>query len=154
MKIRSLLLITALALCASIADAATTCVPYTSGPLQAQLTITPPTTDQYNNPLPAGTVLTYNVWMGTASGAETLVSSGLSGTTQVITAGIAAGNSYYFQATATDSGGTGGKSAEVCKGPFPAAVPGTFTITIADGKMAIEFVPMDLWLNQEQTRLF
>ena len=95
-------------------------------PLQAQLAITPPTTDSLGNPLPPGTVLTYNVYQG-LKGAETLVQSNLGVTSIVITSGtgIALGATVCFQVTAVDSGGESARSPEACKTfPAPSAAPG------------------------------
>jgi hypothetical protein len=130
MKLLFLLLALALT---SLAEAATTCVPYVAGtPLAITLTFTAPTVDGYGNPLPTGTTLTYNVYMGTASGAETLLASGKTGSPIVINSSLAAGNSYYLQVAAVDANGIALPSVEVCKGPFPAAPPGQIiTITIS-----------------------
>lgn len=107
------------------------CTPWATGtPLAATLSFTAPTTDQYGNPLPTGTVLTYNVYMGTTSGAETLLASGKTGSPILINAGLAAGNTYYFEVAAVDANGVGLLSNEVCKGPFPTAVPASIVITI------------------------
>jgi predicted phage tail protein len=114
-----------------IAKAAPTCTPWATGtPLAATLTFPAPTLDQYGNPLPTGTVLTYNVYMSTTSGTETLVASGKSGSPIVINAGLAAGNTYYFQVAAVDTNGVGVLSNEVCKGPFPSPVPASITIVV------------------------
>ena len=94
-------------------------------PLQATVTGTVPTTDSETppQPLPSGTVLTYNLYRATASGAEgsAAYKSGLTSPTYVDTA-VTAGQTYYYTMTAVDTGGESLQSNEGCK-TFPAVAP-------------------------------
>ena len=125
MKLFALL---ALALIASPAFAAT-CVQGASGVAPtATLTFTAPTKNTDGTAI--STPLTYNVYMGTASGTETKVASGLAGSPIAVSAGLIPGSTFYFEITVVDSAGIeSAKSNEVCKA-FAASVPGTVTITI------------------------
>ena len=67
--------------------------------------------------------VTYNLYAGTASGAETKVQSGILGTTATYT-GMVAGTTYYFFVTAQDVAGESVASNEACfqaVAPLPAA---------------------------------
>jgi hypothetical protein len=76
------------------------------------------------------TAVTYNIYQGTASGAEVKVASGVGPNSPVtVTTGLTSGETVYWYLTAVDASGEGAPSNEVCK-QFPAAVPGTFVITI------------------------
>lgn len=111
------------------AEAATTCVQGASGtPPVATLTFAAPTLNTDGTPITLP--LTYTVLMGTSSGAETQLSSGLSGSPVVINTGLKGGGSYYFEVFAVDSNGNGVTSNEVCKS-FPASTPAAITITIS-----------------------
>lgn len=79
------------------------------------LTWVAPTTDANGNALPAGTVLTYDVWRATASaGPFTQInSSPVSGTSYLDPAsGLAANTTYFYEVTAIDAGGQGAPSAQ------------------------------------------
>src|SRR5262249_55465602 len=68
----------------------------------------------------------YNVYRGTASGTETLVRSGVTGTTTTDTA-LANGTTYYYRVSAVNAVGEGRASAEVSATPqlaTPAAPSG------------------------------
>lgn len=125
---------------AGAAQAATTCVSQAAGsPYNVTLSFVAPTLNTDGSAITGA--LTYNVLMGTASGAETLLTSGLSGSPITVTAGIVGGKSYYFEVTVTEAGfGTSSPSNEVCKAMLT-PVPGTVTITIADNKLTYEFRP-------------
>lgn len=74
--------------------------------------------------------ITYNLYQGTASGAEVKVASGVGPNSPVtVSTGLVSGETVYWYLTAVDANGEGAPSNEVCK-VFPAAVPGTFVITI------------------------
>jgi hypothetical protein len=119
------------ALLASVATAAPTCfVGSNTQPPTAVVSFVAPTLQSDGTPFPAGTVLTYNLYQGTASGAEVKVASGLGPNSPItISTGLTSGQTVYWYLTAVDSGGEGLPSNEACK-LFPAAVPGTFVITI------------------------
>lgn len=110
--------------------AATTCKQWQPGtPWTLTATFTPPTlnVDGSTIALP----LTFAVWMGTSSGGETQLASGIAGSPYVVTAaGLKANATYYVYVQAVDSNGVGLPSNEDCKS-FPAAVPGSFTIVIS-----------------------
>lgn len=76
--------------------------------------------------------VTYNLYQGTATGAEVKVATALvAGTANVIKTGLLANTSYYWYVTAVDAAGSeGAPSNEGCKS-FSKVVPGTTTITIS-----------------------
>src|SRR5262245_19783673 len=71
-----------------------------------------------------GGATTYKVYRGTASGAEVLVQSGVTGTTAADT-GLANGTTYYYKVSAVNAVGEGPLSAEVSATPqvAPPAAP-------------------------------
>lgn len=73
--------------------------------------------------------LSYNIYQGTAPGAEVKVASGVSGTPITITTGLLPNTSYYWQVSVVESGVEGPLSNEACKG-FAASAPGAVVITI------------------------
>lgn len=107
--------------------AAPTCVVGVKGAAPtASLSFTPPTVNTDGTPVT--TPLTYNLYQGTASGAEVKVASGLTGSPIVLNTGLA-DSTYYWYVTAVNAAGESVPSNEVCK-TFPASAPGTVTITI------------------------
>ena len=129
MKRISLTLLVLAAISALPAFAAPTCVQGASGVAPAAtLTFTAPTKNTDGTAI--ATPLTYNVYMGTASGTETKVASGLAGSPIAVSAGLTPGSTFYFEVTVVDARGVeSAKSAEVCKA-FADSIPGTVTITI------------------------
>ena len=75
----------------------------------------------------------YNIYRGTAPGAEsnTPLATGLAGTTFIDTT-AASNTTYYYKITATNSGGTSGASAEVSATP-DAPIPGSPIIQLDAG---------------------
>jgi hypothetical protein len=74
--------------------------------------------------------LTYDVYLGTTSGGETLLASDITSTSPyAINAGLAAGNTYYVEMDAKDANGVGTRSAEDCKIFAAAATAPTITTT-------------------------
>jgi hypothetical protein len=96
---------------------ATTCVVGAAGVTTMTLTITPPTlnTDGTTITLP----LTYSVFLGTASGAETANGTGWVGSGTLT--GLLPGKTYYAYVEALDANGASAQSAEVCKSITPTA---------------------------------
>jgi outer membrane protein assembly factor BamB len=75
--------------------------------------------------------ITYNLWRGTATGGETLLTSGLSATGYVDN-GVTNGTTYYYEVTATNVAGTSGFSGEASATPTATAtVPGAPTGLVA-----------------------
>lgn len=114
----------------SVALAATpTCAQGTPGVAPAAtLTFTPPTLNTDGTPV--ATPLTYNLYMSTASGAETKVASALAGSPINVSTGLKANTTFFFQITAVDKNGVeSAPSNEVCKA-FPASTPSAVVITI------------------------
>lgn len=112
--------------------AAPTCATGVKGaPPTASITFTAPTTNADGSPIVAASEsLTYNLYQGTASGAEVKVASGLVGSPIAVSTGITSSNTYYWYVTVSNSGGESAPSNEGCK-MFPTSPPGTVTITIA-----------------------
>jgi PQQ-like domain/Fibronectin type III domain len=78
--------------------------------------------------------ITYNVWRGTTSGGETLLTTGLSAASYVDT-GVTNGTTYYYKVTATNPGGTSGFSNEASAKPAAAAtVPGAPSLNAATAR--------------------
>lgn len=123
------LIVLLLGLAASSAYAQAACVAGAKGVAPtASLSFTAPTlnTDGTAVALP----LTYNVYQSATSGAEVKVASGAKGAPIVINTAITSNTTFYWKITAVDANGVeSAQSNEVCKA-FPAAVPGTVTITI------------------------
>jgi hypothetical protein len=125
----ALTLLAFLALAHPAVAAAPTCVAGVKGAAPAaSITFAAPTNQS------DGTVLTlpvtYNLYQGTASGAETKVASTLAGSPISVSTGISSATTYYWYVTVVDSNGESAPSNEVCK-IFPAALPGVVTITIS-----------------------
>lgn len=119
----------ALIVSAPVAHAAPTCAvgSNTVAPV-ATITFVAPTLQSDKTPLTLP--VTYNIYQGTASGAEVKVASGVGPNSPItVSTGLASGETVYWYLTAVDDNGEGLPSNEVCK-IFPAAVPGTFVITI------------------------
>jgi hypothetical protein len=74
--------------------------------------------------------LTYNLYQGTATGAETKVASAVvAGSPFTVNTGLAPSTTVYWYLTAVENGVESAPTNEVCK-IFPGVVPGTFSITI------------------------
>jgi len=92
------------------------------------LTFTPPTTNVDGTPVNGP--LTYNLYQGTALGAETRAAIGVTGSPDIINSGLKGGTTYYFELTAVDANGVeSARSNEACK-TFPVAPPNAFVISI------------------------
>jgi hypothetical protein len=80
----------------------------------------------------AGGAASYNVYRGTASGAEALLRSGVTSTT-FTDAGLTDGTTYYYQVSAVNRAGEGARSAEVSAAPRVAApaAPSNLSATVA-----------------------
>lgn len=78
----------------------------------------------------AASGVTYNLYQGSASGAEVKVATALVVGANTVTTGLAPNTAEYFKITASEGGVEGALSNEVCKS-FPASVPGVVTITIS-----------------------
>jgi hypothetical protein len=105
---------------------AATCVTAAAGsPLTITLNFVPPTTNSDGSPVTLP--LTYNVYMGTTSGGETQLSTGITASPTSISAGLVGGNTYYVEMAAVDANGVSAKSNEACK-TF-ALAPVTITTT-------------------------
>lgn len=94
----------------------------------ATLTFTAPTTNTDGTPV--ATPLTYEVFMGPASGKEVLLSKGNTTSPIVVNGSLVDGNTYYFYIeTVAADGEVSAPSNEACK-TFPPGVPGTVVIKI------------------------
>jgi predicted phage tail protein len=113
----------------AFAQTAPTCVQGKVGVAPAAtITFTAPTTNTDGTPI--ATPLTYEIFEGTASGAETLAAKGLAGSPIAVNTGLKDGTTVYFYVEAVDANGAASApSNEVCKS-FPAGVPSSVTITI------------------------
>lgn len=120
-----------LALVAGLAygQTAPTCVTGAKGVAPtATMSFVPPTVNTDGTAIAAP--LTYNIYQGTATGAEVKVASGAKGTPIVVNTGVVANTTYYWKISVVDaSGNESALSNETCK-LFPASVPGAVTITI------------------------
>ena len=94
----------------------------------ATITFTPPTKNTDGTTI-TGT-LTYDLYMGTASGAEKVVAVGLTGTPITYDANLTDGTTYYFYVTALNSAGNASAPSNEACITFPAATPDTVVITI------------------------
>lgn len=95
----------------------------------ATLTFTAPTKN--TDATPVAGPLTYTLFAGPSSGAETQVATALSGSPVSVSTGLSPNTTVYFYLVAVDANGNkSAPSNEVCKS-FPASVPGTVTITIS-----------------------
>lgn len=111
-----------------LALAAPTCVTGVKGVAPtASITFTPPTLQSDGSALTLP--VTYNLYQGTASGAEVKVGSALAGSPIAVATGVVSALTYYWYVTTVDANGEGAPSNEVCKA-FPAALPGVIIITI------------------------
>lgn len=90
----------------------------------ATITFTAPTTYTDGTPIPAGTVLSYNVYQGLKGGIKGKVST-ITSLTTLITTGLVPGNDYCFEvsvlANATESARSG-EGCKLIKGPTAQAV--------------------------------
>jgi hypothetical protein len=94
----------------------------------ATIAFTAPTTNTDGTAI--STPLTYNLYMGTATGTETKIASGATGSPIAVNTGLKPAATYYFQVTVVDAHGVESpRSNEVCKA-FPASTPSTVVITI------------------------
>lgn len=121
----------ALAILASTVSfaAAPTCVTGAKGAAPAaSITFTAPTTNADGTTIASGTAISYNLYQGTASGAEVKVGTALAGSPITVATGLT-DTTFYWYVTAVDANGESAPSNEVCK-IFPASPPGTITITI------------------------
>ena len=85
-------------------------------------------------------VQSYDVYRGTSAGGETLVKSGVTGTTYSDT-GLANGTTYYYEVSAVNGVGEGGKSNEQSATPT-ATVPGapaSLTATPGNGSVSLSW---------------
>lgn len=94
----------------------------------ATLTFTPPTTNLDGTPVNGP--LTYTLYEGASSGAETKAATGITASPYLVNSGIKGGTTVYFELTAVDANGNESpRSNEACK-TFPVAPPNSFVITI------------------------
>lgn len=129
-NIRTMVMIVSMAAVAILsirAEAACPTIAPIGSALTAQVNFSAPTKNTDGTSISGA--LTYNVYQGTAPGAEIKVASGVSGTPIVINTGLQPSTSYYYQVTAVVGGIEGPLSNEVCKG-FTGSVPGAVVITI------------------------
>lgn len=93
----------------------------------ATLTFTAPTSNTDGTSI--SSPLTYNLYIGTASGTEKLAASALAGSPIAVNTGLTPGSTFYFEVTTVENGVESTPSNEVCKA-FAASIPGTVVITI------------------------
>jgi len=124
MRILGLLLL----LCAGIVQAQGACVAGAPGvAATATLTFNAPTTNTDGTPI--ATPLTYTLYQGVASGAETKLQSGLTGSPVTINSGLTDGTTFYWYIIVVDAKGSlSAPSNEVCK-IFPVGTPSTVALT-------------------------
>jgi len=92
----------------------------------------------------APTADSYNIYRGTASGGQTLLQSGVAGTTFIDTA-VTNGTTYYYQVTAVNAAGESSRSAEVSARP-QLPVPSNLRATVVSGSQ------IDLtWIDNSAT---
>jgi hypothetical protein len=116
---RAFLLLVITSVMAAPATASTCVVAAPGSPLTITLNFVPPTLNTDGTPITLP--LTYDVYMGTSSGGESQLATGITASPYSISAGLAAGNTYYVQMAAQDANGVGPKTNEACK-TFSAAV--------------------------------
>ena len=114
----------------ALATTAPTCVLGKSGIAPtATITFTPPTTNTDGTPITGA--LTYDLFQGTASGAEKEVATGLTGSPISVNTGLTDGTTIYWYVEAVNSAGVASApSNEVCK-TFPAGTPSAVVISIS-----------------------
>lgn len=95
----------------------------------ANITFAAPTLYADGTTIPSGTALTYNLYQGTASGAETKVATLLSGSPISVSTGLSNATTYYWYVTVVDAAGESAPGSEGCK-IFPGSVTGAVTITV------------------------
>jgi len=93
----------------------------------ATLTWTSVTTDVNGNPL--GNTCTYNVYEGISATALVKSQTGITALTYTYSTGLSGGTTYYFSVSCT-AGGVEGAQSNVASKTFPAATPGTPTLTV------------------------
>lgn len=110
--------------------AAPTCAVGTSGVAPtATISWTAPTLNTDGTPI--ATPLTYVLYQGTTSGAETALPTVISTSPITLTTGLSSGTTVYWYLVVKDANGTFSvPSNEVCK-TFPPGVPKAVTITIS-----------------------
>ncbi len=104
---------------------------------------------------PAAGAASYNVYLGTASGAEVLAGSALVGTTYTDT-GLANGTTYYYKVSAVNATGESLLSAEVSAKPSAPAISGPSGTIVTDaptfGWTAVTGAAhYDLWISDLTT---
>lgn len=104
------------------------CSTASSQTLSAALSWVAPTTYTNGAAIPAGTVITYNVYQG-ATGAETLLSSGVSALTFSATTGLTSGSTVCWEVTAVIAGVESSRSNEACK-TFPSVPSPPASLTV------------------------
>ena len=114
----------------ALATTAPTCVLGKSGIAPtATVTFTAPTTNTDGTPITGA--LTYDLFQGTASGAEKEVASGLSKSPITVNTGLTDGATFYWYIEAVNSAGNASApSNEVCV-TFPAGTPNKVVISIS-----------------------
>jgi fibronectin type 3 domain-containing protein len=82
----------------------------------------------------------YNVYRGTASGAETLLQTGIT-TTSFTNSGLSNGTTYYYEVTAVDAGGESGRSNQVSATPQvpPPAAPTNLVASAGNAQVALSW---------------
>ncbi len=90
---------------------------------------------------PAGTVTSYNIYYGTATGISTASTKVTGATSGGAVTGLTNGTAYYFVVTAVNAGGEGTLSSEVSATPqIPApSAPTGVTTTISSGSVALSW---------------
>lgn len=126
MKLKLALLGIAAALTAAVLTACS--IAYAQS-MTATLNWTAPTAYTNGTAIPSGTAITYNVYRGAASGAETLLTSGVTADTYVDSA-VSPGATYYYEITAVIDGQESAKSNEASKtfAPLVPAAPAGLTV--------------------------
>lgn len=107
-------------LCALAVSASAQVVP------TATLSWVAPTAYTDGTAIPAGTVITYNVYQGTSASTLAQVATGVTALTDVISTGLTVGKTYFFAVTAV-TGGLEGPQSNVGSKAFEVA---TVTLTV------------------------